>query len=782
MMVRSLTFSFHVHSLAERQLLHWAVRNGHIRISQALLKLVSDVDAPNFRGETPFHVAAKNGYSDLEELLMKLGSNVNSKDYQQQTPLHLAASGGCQEIANVLIRHGSDVNGRDDSHQTALHLAAWSGYQEIANALLRHGSDVNARDDSHQTALHLAALNGHRNVLEVLIQSGSDVNAKNILGWTPLHLAALVGHKEVGEVLVQHGSVINIRDNLGCTPLHLAAMKGHLQMVQFLIHYGSDIKAGFEKFQRRALHEATIFGHKQIVELLIHHGSDVNAENKSDSTQLHSAVDNFRRNIAEVLIQNGSDVSARDIFGQTPLHLAAKSEDQEITEFVIQQGSELKAQDNSQQTALHLATKNGHRNVAEVLIRYGTDVNVKSKLALTLLHLAVLGGHKQIIELFLHHRSDVTSRDGLQQIAVLSKTLLRYRSNANARDIFGQTSLHLAVRKGDKNVTEVLCEVLYGVSIRAMLGDTSLPLDACSGHKKFMEFLLRHGSGDQAIDDNVSIRNNRPQAPLHLNTKKDDKHICDVLTHHGSGVNTKDNYGKTPLPLQLDTINRHESLTDILRKQYRRLLNTTELSRQARYKFDPRDAHVVWTGTFLKHLEGGRLLEDLLEAEVYDTFKNNETNCPRTSYEPIHQETQSCLASVNLSIGLGVEVSGPRDGKLILDKPSITQCLNISLSGGDRITGNINLIPVIKYQGSRSRYTSLINHPACLLHATKFVTNGRPKDRDDNEAKYSHKLLIRSELFLEQFAYVVVICAVLYLLKLVEFKVASKVRTSRVHM
>lgn len=192
MMVRSVTFSFCIYSLAEGQLLHWAVRNGHIRISQALLKFASDVDAPNFLGKTPLHVAAKNGYKDLAELLMKLGSNVNSKDYQQQTPLYLAA---------------------------------WSGCQEIANDLIRHGSDVNARDDSQQTALYLAALNGHRNVSQVLLQHGSYANAKQRLGWTPLYLAAFNGHKEIGEVLLQHGSVINIRDNLGCTPLHLAAMK-----------------------------------------------------------------------------------------------------------------------------------------------------------------------------------------------------------------------------------------------------------------------------------------------------------------------------------------------------------------------------------------------------------------------------------------------------------------------------------------------------------------------------------------------------------------------------
>ena len=163
MMVRSVTFSFLVYSLAEGQLLHWEARNAHI------------------------YQAISNEY--LVVVPLELTRNASRKDYQQQTTLHLAA---------------------------------WSGCQKIANDLIRHGSDVNARDDSQQTPLHLAALNGHRKVLQVLLQHGSDVNAKQRSGWTPLHLAAFNGHKEIGEVLVQHGSVINIRDNIGCTPLHLA--------------------------------------------------------------------------------------------------------------------------------------------------------------------------------------------------------------------------------------------------------------------------------------------------------------------------------------------------------------------------------------------------------------------------------------------------------------------------------------------------------------------------------------------------------------------------------
>lgn len=653
---------------------------------------------------------------------------MDAPNFRGETPLHVAAKNECKDLAELLMKLGSNVNSKDYQQQTPLNVVAWSGCQGMA---------------------------------KVLIQSGRDVNAEQRLELTPFLLAGLAEHKEIGEVLIiiimQHGSIIIIRDNLGRTPLHDLAV-----MAQFFIQHGSDVKAGIEKFQLIALHGAAIFGHKQIVEPLIHHGSDVNAGNKFRDTPLHSAVNNFRTNMAEALIQNGSDVNARDIFGQTSLHLAARRGDQEIRRFLIQQGSELKAQDNSQQTALHLAAQNGHRNVAEVLIWCGSDVNVGNKFGLTPLHLAVLGGHNQIIEVFLHNASDVNARDGLQQIAALSKTLLRYRSNTNAGDVFGQTWLfgHLAVRNGGINVTEVLREVSYGV--RAMFGDTPLHLAAFSGHQELTEFLLRHGSGGQAIDDHlpnydINVRNNGRQSPLHLASENDYKHMCDVLTRNGSDVKTY--FKKTPL--HLVTINSVlKSAQEILKKQHCRLLKTSDLLRQTSCKFDARDALVVWTNPFLEYLGSGRSLEDLLEAEVYHTLKNNETNFAQASCEPIHQENQSCLALVNLSIGLGDDLSGSSDHKLIVDKPLITQCLNISLGGGDGITGKINPVPVIEYQGSRSRYTSLIDDPSCLSHSTEFATNGKPKDRDDNEAKYSHsfrfvdicikngtnKVLIRSEL------------------------------------
>ena len=469
--------------------------------------------------------------------------------------------------------------------------------------------------------------------------------------------------------------------------------------------------------------------------------SDVDAPSFHGESPLHVTAKNGYQDVAELFMELGSNVNSKDYQQQTPLHLVACSRCQEIANALRRRhGNDAKARDDSQQTALHLAALNGHRKVLQVFIQNGNDANVLNitdNLGFTPLHLAAMKGHLQMAQFLIQRGGDVKARFGEFQL-----------SAGDGDPIFGH-----------KQIVKLL--IHHGSAENKF-----------RGHQELTDFLLRHGSEGQAIDDqlpnyDINVINNGRQSPLHLAAENDYKHICDVLTHNWSDVNDKDNFGKAPL--HLVTINRRGSLADILGKYFQLLL------RQTRYKCDLRDAPVVWTGTFVDYRESGRSLEELLGADN----RSNDTNFPQTSCKPLHQETQSCFASVNLSIGLGDDVSGPLDHKPLLNKQLITQCLNISLSGGDRITGDIYPVPVIKYQGWRSRFTSLIDHTACLLHSAKFATNWRPKDRDVMEAKYGHRVLIRGGLSLENYAYVLaIVVMVLLLLTLVAFKV----RTSRVNM
>ena len=54
-------------------LLHIAAQNNHRRIAKLLLKLRSDVDGKNQKGNTPLHYCYAYGYSQLAEFLVTVG-------------------------------------------------------------------------------------------------------------------------------------------------------------------------------------------------------------------------------------------------------------------------------------------------------------------------------------------------------------------------------------------------------------------------------------------------------------------------------------------------------------------------------------------------------------------------------------------------------------------------------------------------------------------------------------------------------------------------------------
>ena len=363
MMVRSLTFSFCIYSLAEGQLLHWAVRNGHIRISQALLQFVSEVDAPNFRGETPLHVAAKSGYKDLAELLMKLGSNVNLKDYQQQTPLHLAARSGCHGIANALIRHRSDVNAQDDSQQTPLHLAARSGCQGIATALIRPGSDVNARDDSQQTPLHLAAWSGCQGIANDLIRHGSDVKAREDSLRTALHLAALDEHR-------------NSHRDSQQSLLHLAAQNGHENIIEFFLQLGTVVYA-IDTFRQTPLHFTAWSGDQEIREFLMQHGSEPKTQDDFQQIPLHLAAGNGHESASKARddLKPNADVSVTNNHDQLPPHLAAENGHKHIHKVFLQRYQCVNARDKFGKRSLQFSTINRNEGLADDIFMHNRSVD-----------------------------------------------------------------------------------------------------------------------------------------------------------------------------------------------------------------------------------------------------------------------------------------------------------------------------------------------------------------------------------------------------------------------
>lgn len=244
----------------------FAVRDGHIGASTALLDGGADVNdrAPN--GATALHVAIINAHYELASLLVDRGADVNDNG-PGWTPLHQVArtprtnfgrfpaavpTGRVSpvDLARKLIASGADVNARmtkitmADGYRSRINkmgatpflLAAKGVFPDLLRVLAENGADATIRNEDGSTPLMLASGVGLFNegedpgtepetleTVKFLVEEcGADVNETDISGETPLHGAAYRGYNSVVQYLVDHGAQLDARNKLGWTPLRIA--------------------------------------------------------------------------------------------------------------------------------------------------------------------------------------------------------------------------------------------------------------------------------------------------------------------------------------------------------------------------------------------------------------------------------------------------------------------------------------------------------------------------------------------------------------------------------
>lgn len=209
---RAFTDKFNIGWASEETPLHLAVRNGHIKAVEALLRLSSYLHnkdeyirwtavflhAPGLHGETPLISAVKLGRAPIVAVLLRHPDcGVNATDKLHMTALHWAAAYGTVSVVEDLLQVAAiDVNISGPQGKMPLMFAAKSNHFSAATALLKHARcDVNAKDDTRMCALHYAVVHGSVAITEALLQVGSvDVNASGPNGATPLILAAKEGN------------------------------------------------------------------------------------------------------------------------------------------------------------------------------------------------------------------------------------------------------------------------------------------------------------------------------------------------------------------------------------------------------------------------------------------------------------------------------------------------------------------------------------------------------------------------------------------------------------
>ena len=163
-----------------------------------------------------------------------------------------------------------------------------------------------------------------------------------------------------------------------------------------------------------------------------------------------------------------------------------------------------------ERTSLHVAAFLGREELARVQLRWGSvEVNARDKEGCTPLHLAARKGHRDVVELLVAEGADVNARNEEQRTPLYCA--IQHHAVDVVRLLVGKTDL----ATGD------------------LLGRTPLHYAAAAGDTGIVRLLLEAGAETKAKDS-------RGLTPLHLALASDHEEVAALLLNAGADAGHKD--------------------------------------------------------------------------------------------------------------------------------------------------------------------------------------------------------------------------------------------------
>ena len=224
--------------------------------------------------------------------------------------------------------------------------------------------------------------------------------------------------------------------------------------------------------------------------------------------QVHD-IDIYRFS-ATVLFRFGD--SKRNSNTATPLYYAALCGFHDLTEqLIIKHPEQVNAVGSCYVSPLAAALNGGHLKIAQLLYEHGADVDVQGSYNRTPLYGALCAGHLEIVQWLLSRGAnpnvvDIWDGDTPLHFAVyfgqaeVSRLLLQYRVDNNARDKRGRTPLHIASERGYVNIARLLLEHDFDVNTRDNSHNTPLHFVSECGNLDIARLLVEHGANIDAED------------------------------------------------------------------------------------------------------------------------------------------------------------------------------------------------------------------------------------------------------------------------------------------
>ncbi|KAJ3375419.1 B-cell lymphoma 3 protein [Allomyces arbusculus] len=271
-------------------------------------------------------------------------------------------------------------------------------------------------------------------------------------------------------------------------------------------------------------------------------------------------VDLLAQHVLESPCRTAFQVADTD--GNTPLHTAAAFNSLSLVKLVAPHS--ISAANKNGDHPIHLAATNGFLPAATFLAEQFPDqINAANGSGWTPLHLACHGGHVSLIPPLARHGGHLasTDRDGNTplHLAISARSrapdvvhyLLEAGADANARNTWHQTPLHLAVAVAEHDTSvQLVALLLHAAKIDPAAkdrdGNTPLHVAVTHRHMVAVRFLLDHVPASTA----ETVENAAGLVPVHVAVREAAVELVPVLAKGINHVSTVS--GKTALDYALE--------------------------------------------------------------------------------------------------------------------------------------------------------------------------------------------------------------------------------------
>jgi len=488
-----------------------------------------------------------------------------------------AANRGNKTLVTELISKEANMEVKNEQGQTPLLIATSKGHLEVVRTLIEAGCDLKAKDYSNQNALHKAILEGGSYakdiVNELLDKKIVEYDLKDDQGKSPLDYA-----KEKWSDPKYPEDILERIFNIKCQELLEKADFDTLSSDQDLVTYL--IKTGSP----------------QILDL-INRGFEINVHATGvcySKGPLYYAFREGHKDLFKKLIDLGANIASLEIAENLPLNsnCPGLKVDCDILSILIERGVNINAQDEQGRSALYLALEYSHKLTAEALIKLGCDVNLPDQNGIYPLHKVMhanfdLVDKVFIIDLLIAHdaKVDVMDKQGKNplhksmevyyippegKINILDR-LLAKGVDINDRDCHGQTAFRKALdvylnaenRFQHENDLDVLDALLINgadINVSDNNGKTLDEIICDAPVSRWLWGLLQHVLNKAKVNN----PNHLGQNLFHIAAKHGNvsaETLKNLLKKYPESFSCRDNEGRTPLHLVIETGNIEKALT-----------------------------------------------------------------------------------------------------------------------------------------------------------------------------------------------------------------------------